>query len=1022
MIQKQNTNINFSQGLDTKTDPKQVQLGKFLSLKNSVFNKGGLLQKRNGYKALPNLPDTNSTYATTFNGDLTAIGTNLNAFSTGLNPWVNKGAIQPVTLSTIPLIRNNTNQFQADTAIAPNGLICTVYTDQNPASLSAKVYKYAVADSLTGQNTVAPTLITGADATLGTPRVFLLGNYFIIIFTNKVTTVYHLKYIAISVVNPLNVTASMDISTSYTPSSGLAFDAAVLNEALYIAWNGGGGSGIKMAYLTSTLLLSSVVNPDPAHQATLLTVCVDADTSKIWVFYYDSGTTNGYVLAITPQLLVFLAPTLVISGLTILNLACSAQNGVISIFYEQANNYGYDSSVPSHLVIKNTVTQAGVTGTADNLLRSVGLASKSFIIEGIVYVLVTYQSPYQSGYYLTNFASKIVAKLAYSNGVGYLTAGLPEVNVNGITASFSYLLRDSITAVNKGTNLPSGTQVNGIYSQFGINLANIELGGGIVSSEIGKNLNISGGFLWGYDGYSPVEQEFFLWPDSVELSGSAMGGNLAADTYYYQVTYEWTDNQGNAFRSAPSIPVSVTTTGATSSVTVSIPTLRLTYKTANPVKLVVYRWSVTQQIYYQTTSIVTPLLNDPSVDYLNFVDTNSNATILGNNILYTTGGVIENIGPPATNITTLFDDRLWLVDAEDQNLLWYSKQVIESTPVEMSDLLTVYVAPTIASQGSTGPITALSAMDDKLIIFKGAPGFSGAIYYINGSGPDNTGLNSQYSQPIFTSSSVGCNNPASIVLIPNGIMFQSDKGIWLLGRDMSTSYIGAPVEEFNSARVQSAVSIPASNQVRFTLDNGITLMYDYYYGQWGTFVNVPAVSSTIYQGLHTYIDSFGQVFQESPGSYLDGSNPVLLSFTTSWLNLAGLQGYQRGFFFYLLGDYKTPHKLLCSVAYNYNPSPENSKLISPTNFSPTFGGEESNGQDTVFGQDTPFGGPASLENWRVFLKKQRCMALQITVQEVYDSTLGVAAGEGLNLSGINLVYGVKKGWRPISSNHSAGVS
>jgi hypothetical protein len=71
---------------------------------------------------------------------------------------------------------------------------------------------------------------------------------------------------------------------------------------------------------------------------------------------------------------------------------------------------------------------------------------------------------------------------------------------------------------------------------------------------------------------------------------------------------------------------------------------------------------------------------------------------------------------------------------------------------------------------------------------------------------------------------------------------------------------GAPVEALTQgATVLSALNIPSTNQVRFTLDTGITLMYDYFFGQWGTFVNVPALSSTVYQGLHTYINSLGQV-------------------------------------------------------------------------------------------------------------------------------------------------------------------
>ena len=85
-------------------------------------------------------------------------------------------------------------------------------------------------------------------------------------------------------------------------------------------------------------------------------------------------------------------------------------------------------------------------------------------------------------------------------------------------------------------------------------------------------------------------------------------------------------------------------------------------------------------------------------------------------------------------------------------------------------------------------------------------------------------------------------------LQPQGLMFEfaSEAGnqIWTLGRDLSTQYTGAPVEGLTTnATVKSAVNVPGTNQVRFTLDTGITLMYDYYYQQWGTFVNIPAISS-----------------------------------------------------------------------------------------------------------------------------------------------------------------------------------
>jgi len=604
-------------------------------------------------------------------------------------------------------------------------------------------------------------------------------------------------------------------------------------------------------------------------------------------------------------------------------------------------------------------------------------------------------------------------RLAYSNGGGYAkTQVLPAVSVQSSEYCIPYLITDFLTTTNKGTNLPSGTPVNAIYTQTGVNVAKFSLNTTQqYSSEIASALHLTGGQLWEYDGIKPAEHGFQVWPEQVAGTTATTGGSITAGTYYYQFTYEWTDNQGNLHRSAPSIPVVLTTTGSTSTNTLNVPTLRLTYKTSpNPVRIVGYRWSVAQQVYYQFTSVTSPTLNDPTTDSVTVTDTLEDSAILGNAILYTTGGVIENIAAPASVASALFNNRLFLIDAEDRNLLWFSKQVIESTPVEMSDLLTLYVAPTTGAQGSTGDMTALSAMDDKLIIFK-----KDAIYYITGSGPDNTGANSTFSDPVFITATVGCANPRSIVLMPNGLMFQSDKGIWLLGRDLSTAYIGDRVEQYNDYEVLSAVAIPATNQVRFILNNNVTLMYDYYFNEWSTHTNVSAISSTLYEGEHTYLNLNALIFQETPGMYTDGSVPVLMSLTTSWINIAGLQGFERFYFANLLGTYYTPFKLNVTLAYDYNPSATQAILVTPDNYGGTWGSE------AVWGSGGPWGGSeGNVFTARLFPTHQKCQSFQVTIQELYDSSLGVAPGQGLTLSGLALITGVKRGFRTQSAKKSFG--
>lgn len=1022
-LQKQPVTINFSQGLDSKSDNKQVSPGKFIAMNNSVFDIVGQLTKRNGYKNITTLPNSDQTTLTTLNDNLIATGSNLYAYSRTTDTWLNQGIVQPVKLSVQPLVRVSTSQSSPDAVTSADGLTCLVYVDSTAGAC------YQVSDSTTGQQIVPRTLLpTGAT----NPRVVIGTFYFIITYTVTVTATVHLQFIAIPIANPDQPKPPVDISTTVNGLNAgydsIAFNptgTATNNINVYVSW-AASSTTIGTAYITPSLGVS-LAAIEPGHTATVLSLAADPANNNIWISFWEQSSTNGYTYYYDYLLQAPSIQTQTITG-KVVNEITSAIVGtlgdsLLTVLYAVTNNYIYAPNARTDYINKVTVALSMVASGTTTILRSVGLASKAFVgPANTIYTLVTYgeineqtsvNSADQPTYFLIDSNGNIIMRLAYSNGGGYEpTQVLPNVSQIGDNFLVPYSIRDFLTTINKGTNLPSGTPLNGIYTQTGVNQATFSINSkGQYSSEIAGSLHLTGGQLWQYDGVKPVEDGFHVWPDNVAATTSGTGGSIGAGTYYYSFTYEWTDNAGNLQRSAPSIPLVVTTSGATSTTTINVPTLRLTYKTdPNPVRIVGYRWSVAQQVYYQFTSVTSPILNNPAIDSMAIIDTFSDAQILGNAILYTTGGVIENIAPPASIASALFKNRLFLVDAEDQNLIWFSKQVIESVPVEMSDLLTLYVAPTSGAQGSTGPVSALSALDDKLIIFK-----RDAIYYITGTGPDNTGAQNDFSDPIFITSSVGCANPNSIVLMPNGLMFQSDKGIWLLGRDLSTQYIGAPVEQYNSQIVLKAQAIPATNQVRFILDSNITLMYDYFMQQWGTHSNVLAISATLYNSTDTYLNSKGLVFQEMPGLYVDGSSPVLLSFTTSWFNVAGLQGYERFYQLFLLGSYYTPFKLNVQMAYDYNPSPSQAVIVQPDNYSLPYGGEASWGSGRPWG-----GGPGAVFEARVFPQKQKCESFQLIVSEVFDNSFGVIPGQGLSLSGLTLMIGLKKAWRTQSAGRSFG--
>lgn len=1026
MLQKQPVPINFLKGLDTKTDPFQVQIGNFLDLNNMVFTTTGRMTKRNGYANITKLPVTTQTTLCTLNDSLIATGANLYNYSEDINVWINQGISQPVQLTVEPLTRTSTSQTSPDSALASTGLICLVYMDGGQSY-------YQVSDSSTGQQVVHRTqLPTGAK----NPRAVLLASYFIITFTISITGTPHLQYIAISTSDPTIVSPATDISSAVA-SDTAGYDCVASGNFMFIAWNGS-GTTVRIAAMNNSFAISPPVTVDTVD-ADLISVTIDPNHAYVWVSYWDSGSMNAWSAAYNFLLGAIVTPTQIITTTPIAELTSVVKTSVLSVFYEVISNYTYQnhgSDIRTDYINSVTVTLPvgvgpGTVGSTNTILRSAGLASKAFLTSSnTIYMIAVYGDVNQTNsldnsnqptYFLIDELGNIYMRLAYANGGGYETSQvLPNVNELDGVYNVPYLFADFLAAVNKGTNNPSGTPSNAIYTQYGVNLAMFTINSNNQTvSEIANALHLTGGQLWEYDGVKPVEHGFHVWPENVHLETSTTGGVIGAGTYFYQVTYEWTDAAGNLQRSAPSIPVTIVTTGATSSNTLEIPTLRLTYKdSSNPVRIVIYRWSVAQQVYYQITSITSPIINDPTVDSITFLDTQSDAQILGNTILYTTGGVLENIAAPASIASTLFSNRLWLIDAEDPNLLWYSKQVIENVPVEMSDLLTLFIAPTTGAQASTGPTKALAPMDDKLIVFK-----QDAIYYISGTGPDNTGANNNFSDAVFITSTVGCANPNSIVLMKDGLMFQSDKGIWLLARDLSTLYIGFPVEKYNSQTVKSATAIPGTNQVRFVLDNNITLMYDYFVQQWGTHSNINAISATLWEGSHTYLNIYGQIFKETPNMFLDGSVPVLMSLTTSWINVAGLQGFQRFYAANLLGTYFSPFKLNVSLAYNYNPSPVQSTLVIPDNQTKNWGDEELWGSGGSWGSDSEPRdemGQANVFTARVFPKIQKCQSFQMSIQEVYDPSFQQPAGEGLSLSGLLLLVGLKKGSRTQSARNSFG--
>lgn len=411
-----------------------------------------------------------------------------------------------------------------------------------------------------------------------------------------------------------------------------------------------------------------------------------------------------------------------------------------------------------------------------------------------------------------------------------------------------------------------------------------------------------------------------------------------------------------------------------------IPDLRLTQK--SNVRCVIYRTEAGGSRYYQVTSVTLPLLNITTNDFTFYYDTMSDTTLIGNNVIYTDGGVLENDPLPASNIMTAYKNRIISVPSEHPFTWWFSKQVVPGGVAEFSASFVKNI------DQRDGGITGLGVIDEKLLLFK-----ANTIFCVVGDGPSPSGFNDDFIDAQLVTTDAGCANHKSIVRTPAGLMFQSSKGIYLMDRSLSVNYVGDAVEAYNAYTVTSSKLISTLNQVRFTMSNGVVLVYDYYVGQWSVFDSISAVDSCEFGGQFTWLKSNGKIYKENPSVFTDDGAFIQLYIQTGWIQMAGIQGFQRIYKALLVGDYKSPHTLNCELTYDFV------STVAQT--------------ITVPVASAPSGVPYQ---YRLFPSRQKCEAMQFTL---YD-TQSPSYGEGLSLSALSFEVGIKRGLNKVSESQSYG--
>lgn len=999
-LQNQTVSIGFLGGIETKQDEKLVLEGKLTMLINGVFKKASMaapstpgvapqakiaIKKRFGYDFLPQGIGSGATSITdgdalnTFKDELLLYdNANIYSFSSSTSKWNNKGSLISIFTNLKNIVRSQATQTGLDLAFhAFNNGAVGVYAWSESGGIKAKV-----TDFDTGASFIKDTVL---NASAVNARCLDFGGYLWVLYVSGTSLVAR----RIDPADPTSFSSAFTLTTDVNGTTKF-FDAVAFgSDKAIVAYRNTAGD-LKTAFILNSGAFGSVVagTPDPVTAAVTadkaLTIIVDPTNFNIFIGYISSST-GANVIAYQSNLTSLFTSTVLAADTTSTAITGVYESPTLLTFYWQIPN----ATVSNYSIKTNTISSSGAIGTASTFKKSVGLAGKIFYLSGIYYVPCVHDSTLQATYFLIRSSGEIISKSLPGEAGGVLTTGmLPSVALYNAKYYQAAQIKTALLSENSTIYTPTG------FARLEYDFTSTQR---YFAAEIANNLITSGGVVSLYDGLAPVEYGFNLFPEDIALSSSpTTAGFMSNGNYQYAAVWEWIDNQGQVHRSSPSAALAVVLTGGTGTQRniLTIPTLRLTLKDGvihNSVSVAVYRTVNSGGVFYRVSSLSSPTLNDLTVDSITFNDTLADASITGNEILYTAGGVLENDAPLSAKFITNTKSRGFYISAEDPYGLYCSREATPNEGLAFSYALRKQI------DAKGGEPTALASMDDKVIIFK-----EKNIFYLSGQGPNDTGLDDNFTEVTAIASDVGCSDQNTIAVYADGLLFKSEKGIYKLTRNLELQYVGDRVEAYNDLTITSADTLPKVNQIRFVTSDGVALVYDYYVNEWSVFDNHMGKDAVVWNSAYTYLrNSSGAVYSENETKFLDDNIPLKLKIGTAWIKLAGLQGFQRIRRSIVLGKYMSDHKLSMRVSYDYNADLYDQYYFDAAG---VLVGEVYG--DGNYGDDSPYGGSAdTLYQFRTHLTKQKCQAIRFEFEDIMDTVYG----ESFELTDLMLEVGIKQG-------------
>lgn len=951
-LQKQKVYLPLTEGLNTKSDDKFVVPGEVTLLENGVYVKDNTITKKYGFSNLTTsylngsgLSNTRGLYS--YRDELLLeTESNIYSYSPTNTQWVSKGTLNRSSATVNQIIRNNNEQTDLQFATLNNIRVFAWKDDRGGI-------RYSVQDVVTGLNYVADVSLSSTGAA---PRIVTSNNVFYICY--YITTNIHYKTIDPSTPTTLS---SQSTLVSDVHASVKTFDLTTLGTTtstnIYLLYANTAKELItkKYNYNLTSLVATNTHVPTDIDNVAIATSTVSG-TSYLHTVWFDGAGSVVRFRIIDTAFVEVLASTVLNGGgngvlITGVQITSSSHN------VQWFTSSGFSDEPFGNEVATMVGGPTGVVSVAVILSTDLRLATKAFALNGVAYAGVSVTLDPQGTLFFIDASKNILSKIAPGEtgpGEDLTVLGSVETSGSTVTAAFNKLGEFKVEE-NIGRTLK------------GYSIVSLETSPAVSASSalLNNNLYVAAGTLYVYDGVSFFEDGFSFFPTVINtVPGTS--GDIENGTYQWVVVYEWLDNQGNLHRSAPSAVIEHTFSGSDDgSILIRTTPLTLTRKdiSRSSVNAVIYRTEDNGSVFYRVGSTVN------SAVIVDFTDTLIDTDITSNEILYTQGGILENIQPPTCDIVIAHNNRLVLGGLEDGNVIRFSKPATQNVAPGFNEGLELR----LNSEG--GRVTGLASMDSKLIFFK-----NNSIYYSTGDGPDKLG-SGFFTEPQLISSVLGAESQNSVINTPIGILFKSLKGFYLLSRSLELVPIGDKLIDFNSNTISSSVSILGRDEIRLCTTDGNILVFNYHYQKWSVFTSLASVGSAIWNNQHVIVTSAGQAKYEDSSTYLDNGTFRALKIRTGWVQIDEVSGLQRIYRVNVVGEYQTPHKLHVDVSYDYDSA-------------------------TIESHELAISADPKQYGYDVQHKRQKCSAVQYTIYDVVP-TSATGTGQGFSLSGLRLLCGIK---------------